>query len=30
MGALLSIYQNEPDNLNGTYRTALSYLIGTT
>ena len=28
MGTLLTIFQNEPDNLNGTYRGVLDYLIG--
>jgi len=28
MAVLLTIYQNEPDNLNSTYRSALEHLVG--
>jgi len=28
MAVLLTIYQNEPDSLNSTYRSALEHLVG--
>ena len=30
MGTLMAIFQNEPDDLNGTYRSVLDVLVGKT